>query len=53
MIYRRVHSSLVHQVGHTVGGAAKQLDRRFTGTDISEEYCDLARKRIAAIDGLE
>lgn len=32
----------------TVGVAAKQLDRRFVGTDISEEYCDLARKRIAA-----
>ena len=34
----------------TVGVAAKQLDRRFVGTDISEEYCDLARKRIAATD---
>jgi site-specific DNA-methyltransferase (adenine-specific) len=35
----------------TVGVAAKQLDRRFVRTDISQEYCDLARKRIAAMDG--
>jgi len=26
-------------------------NRRFLGVDISQEYCDLARKRIAAMDG--
>ena len=31
--------------------AALKLNRNFIGVDISEEYCDLARKRIAAIDG--
>ena len=30
---------------------AKKLGRRYLGVDISQEYCDLARKRIAATDG--
>jgi len=30
---------------------AKKLGRRYLGVDISQEYCDLARKRIAAMDG--
>jgi len=29
---------------------AKLLGRRYIGVDISEEYCDLARRRIAATD---
>ena len=30
--------------------AAKMLDRRYIGIDISEEYCEVARKRIEAVD---
>jgi site-specific DNA-methyltransferase (adenine-specific) len=30
--------------------AAQQLNRRFIGIDISEEYCRIARARLAAVD---
>ena len=29
--------------------AAKQLDRKFIGIDISQEYCDIATKRVNEI----
>jgi DNA modification methylase len=28
---------------------AKELDRRYLGIDISEEYCEIARKRLASV----
>jgi len=30
--------------------AAKMLGRRYIGIDISEEYCRIARERLAAVD---
>jgi DNA modification methylase len=30
--------------------AAKMLDRRFIGIDISEEYCEIARQRLRAVE---
>ena len=30
----------------TTGVAALKLDRKFIGTDISEEYCQISRKRL-------
>ena len=30
--------------------AAKMLSRRYIGIDISEEYCQIARQRLEAVD---
>ena len=30
--------------------AAKKLGRRYIGIDISEEYCQIARERLEAVD---
>ena len=30
--------------------AARKLGRRYIGIDISSEYCEIARKRLAAVD---
>ena len=35
--------------GGTTIAAAKKLSRKWIGIDISEEYCELARKRVSAI----
>ena len=36
----------------TVSYMAKINNRKYIGIDISEEYCDIARRRIKAIPGL-
>ncbi|MEA3408608.1 MAG: site-specific DNA-methyltransferase [Chloroflexota bacterium] len=36
----------------TTAAAAKQLGRHYVGIDIKEEYCDLARERVAYIQPL-
>lgn len=37
----------------TTAVAAKKLGRRFFGCDISQEYVDMANKRLAKIDGIQ
>lgn len=37
----------------TTAVAAKKLGRHFFGCDISQEYVDMARKRLARIDGVQ